>query len=253
MRSPHCSACARCRSPSPIRLQLFEQTRIEPGASTTFGGKSIVYDAESKPTPLFGQRRCLLAVGEDHVDLDTFDACPSVDLAYDPVAGRVIVLRESTDAIAVSGYAPDEISVHDLAGRLGAPRAWVYGALGGLAIAIGALLMALRFRRRAREANQAIETTHDGGGWITAFGAPRFVSDLVTCAPGPVVITAHDATRTPTYRDDGVGKIFKVQPGNRATLRAEAQVRMAAWAYVAIASVVTTSSPLWAARMFGIL
>ncbi len=239
-------------------LRLFEKKKIDPGASAVVGGRSVRYDATPRPAPLLGDRKCTVAVGEERVGVYTFDdTCPSIELAYDPVASRVLVLREPGGPVgivgSVAGCAPDVLGIADFRGRLGAPRAWVFGAVGGLALAMGALAMALRCRRRARRSDDAIEANHAGAGWVTVDGAPRYVPHLATRAPGPVVIVTRDASRAPTYRDDGAAKIFKVVPGNRMTLREEAHARMAAWALVAIASVMTTSAPLWIARMYGIL
>jgi hypothetical protein len=239
-------------------LRLFERQKIDPGASAVVAGRSVLYDATPRPAPLLGDRKCVVAIGEERVGVYTFDdACPSIELAYDPVASHVLVLRDPDNPVgivgSVAGHAPDVLGVADFRGRLGAPRAWVLGAVGGLAFAIGALAMALRFWRRARRLDDAVESNHAGGGWVAIEDAPRFVADLASRAPGPVLLLAHDATRWPTYRDDGAAKIFKAIPRSRAALRAEAHARMAAWALVAIASVATTSAPLWISRLFGIL
>lgn len=239
-------------------MRLFDMASIDPGEKTTVAGKSVVYDATPQSAPLLGDRKCMLAVGESHAAVEAFDSCPTIILAHDPRTNLFLVLRDvSSQPIAIvgadEGRAADVLGVQDFRGRLGAPRAWVFGALGGLAIALLSLVMAMRSLGRARKANEAIETVHTGGGWVTIDGVPRNVSDLASHEPGPVVIVAHDASRSPTYRDDGAAKIFKAVVGNRATLREEAHARVAAWACVAIASVVTTSAPLWVSRLFGIL
>ncbi len=239
-------------------FRLFDRQRVNAGASGTLGSESFVYDATPHPAPLLGDRWCALRVGDQQISVDAsfdLDTCPSIVVARDPRTGLVLVLAEKSDLVATRSAvtpAPDALFVEDFRGRLGAPRGWVFGALGGLVVALGALAMAIR-ARRAREAEGAIEATHTGQGWVTLDGVPRFVAQLATRSPGPVVIATHDATRAPTYRDDGAAKIFKVTPGNLATLRAEARIRAAAWAFVAIASVAATSAPLWAARVFGLL
>jgi hypothetical protein len=62
-------------------------------------------------------------------------------------------------------------------------------------------------------------------------------------AAGPVAIVSRDATRPATYRDDGGAKIFTV-----AT-----RAHVASWAHVAIAAIVLASTPLWIARVYGLL
>jgi hypothetical protein len=240
-------------------FRLFDRQRIDAGGSGALRSERFAYDATPRPAPLLGDRWCALHVGDEPVAVDAVldpDTCPSIVVARDAKTGLVLVLGQDSRLIAaigaISSYAPDVLYVDDFRGRLGAPRGWVLGALGGLVVALGALAMAIRMRR-ARDVEGALETTHTGQGWVTLDGVPRFVAQLATHPAGPVVVAMHDATRAPTYRDDGAAKIFKVIPGNLATLRAEARIRAAAWAFVAIASVAATSAPLWVARVFGLL
>ena len=189
------------------------------------------------------------------------ERCPRLTVAHDPQSDVGLVMATSSPwtarPIAILGheYPNDAVYASDFRGRLGAPRGWVVGGVLGFFLAAIALGAAFRAARRAGRLDRFLEATHGGGGWLTLDGAtsPRHVPALEGSEPGPVLVAPESPSRAATYRDDGSPRLRLVATGTRATVRDALRSRAFAWACVAIATLATTSAPLWAARLRGIL
>ncbi len=145
------------------------------------------------------------------------------------------------------------MTIQDLEGKLGAPRGWVFGAIGGLVLVCVTIYGMFRTRRRASHLlATSIDAEHVGGGWVALASGRRFLPELATTSAGPVLVREHRA-RPPTYRDDGAPKTIELVAATRDSLRAATALQCSAWACVAMAIAVMTSAPLWVARLYGLL
>jgi hypothetical protein len=213
-----------------------------------------------------------LSSGGDHDTDEPIGAsgvtCPRLRLYHDNGANLLVgtdfetpsltwlVVRRSPFALSGStGNTVDraEVTIQDLEGKLGAPRGWVFGAMGGLVLVCVTIYGVFRTRRRASHwLTTSMDAEHLGGGWVALAGGRRFVPEIATTSAGPVLVREHQ-TQAATYRDDGAPKTIVLVAGTRASLRAASALEGSAWACVAIAIVVMTSAPLWVARLYGLL
>jgi hypothetical protein len=267
------------RKPDPDAfLETFDETTLEPDTTLTFGTTTLWYetrlhDADWDDHALVSETTCVVHVssGADQ-DMDepvgaSGVTCPRLRLYHDKGANLLVgtdfekpaltwlVMRRSPFVLSGSMGTVDraEVTIHDLDGKLGAPRGWVFGAMAGLLFALVTIYGLFRTRRRAALLlATSMDAEHMGGGWVALASGRRFVPELATTSAGPVLVEEH-WTRPATYRDDGAPKTILFVAGTRASLRAETSLACSAWACVAIATVVMTSAPLWVARLYGLL
>ena len=227
--------------------KLFATTRLEAGGTAVAGAVTFAYDRHCVATA-----NGVEIVGDPEVMPPLVLDCSPLTVRVDPGADAILVFAKGREPpiamFRMNGQKLEEIRISDFRRRLGVPRGWVFAALASIAVACAAIAMALRARRPIR----GVEGEHEGLGWVRARGAPRFAAELVSHAPGPVVVV-DDATAHPTYRDDGAAKSFTVKPGTLAALREEQRARVETWACVAIASSIMGLVPLWIAHAHGLL
>jgi hypothetical protein len=262
-------ALASLRRPEPdAYLDLFSQhADIEPGGRAVIDKVVVSYATASDGL-------CALTLQHgDSYETKLVDAnastvtCPHLHAYGDAVSSTIIVTRNAAahwrggepqqlvlvDRRGTLDFSGD-IMVDDLRTRLGAPHAWVYASAVGALLTAFAMFAAWRARRRRTTFRLLTDAQHAGEGWVSVDNAaPRFVPELASASPGPVVIHHDVSNPIPTYRDDGATLPLSVVPGTRMSLEATERAKSAAWACVAIAIAVMTSAPLWAARLHGLL
>ena len=251
--------------PDDFAHVLDEIAPIQPGQRIVVGGTTFDYRADARAASyLPGEEMCILhtsdGAGPREAGMTSIDRrCPSLQVFRDrrtgagvvvPVEGRLTVARPLT-VFGTSGR--PVLRVDDLGGELGAPRAWTFGTSVGFVFAAAGLLAAIVTLRRRRAYDAAVETLHSGDGWISLGDAKRHVASLEGAAPGRVVVLEAPRGHHAAYRDDGSPHAISARPGTKAGLRDEIATRALAWSCVAIATVAITVTPLWVARVSGLL
>ncbi|HEY1960502.1 MAG TPA: hypothetical protein VGH28_33055 [Polyangiaceae bacterium] len=235
---------------------IFDETSsLEGGHRLAVGATTLFYAPSSADM-------CSLHISGDSATSDALlgavdGRCPALTVFHDRrsdvglvvpgdarIAARPLAILRTKDHRA-------EIPLAELAGELGAPRGWLFGASVGLVLAAFAIAASIAAARR-RTLDTAVDATHLGDGWVSLDGAKRHVASLAGSPAGPVVVTTR-AARGATYREDGSPLALDARTGTKESLRDEIATRVVAWSCVAIATIAMTSAPLWVARVSGLL
>ncbi len=245
--------------PDAFRALFTRGTTLAPGGTVVLGSRTFTWDTRVTPAAAMGERHCSLHAsdGDERIEVMNGDVCPRLNLLLDPTSDLVLVsIDGNADGVAWFGRGSTygrNLVISDFPDRLGAPRAWVFGGVGGFVIAVFAFTRAIAARRRAKNV-RAIEAAHVGAGWVKVDDAPpRHLPELATHAPGPVVVLDARAVTNASYRDDGAPVELRVALASRESLRAAEYARAIAWSCVAIAAASASSMPLWTSRLFGLL
>jgi hypothetical protein len=172
----------------------------------------------------------------------------------DPVTGIVAGVTANDSSAAASpilsarGDRPySEIGISDFRGRLGAPRAWVWGAVAGLVLGCAALGLAGFIRRRTEAFLATAIDAEQADGWVRMKDRPPvFVASTKAQPPGHVLVQLRRES-TAGYRDAGTAEVERVTPGTREAWQSRSASYAHAWACVALGAALMTSAPLWVA------
>ncbi len=167
------------------------------------------------------------------------------------------LMGESFNIIAVDGATGGVVDVETrrIADSLAPPRGWVIAGVGGLALALLALLLAAVAWGRAhiaRRARAGQMDAHGGVDFDDGLTPQRGISTSST-APGPVLAMAQGRHRPPSYRTAEGPASWRTISGDRASVIERHESQLSAWLNVALSAAWLTAAPLVAASLGGLL
>ncbi|MBW2461654.1 MAG: hypothetical protein JRH11_08405 [Deltaproteobacteria bacterium] len=167
------------------------------------------------------------------------------------------LVGEPFNIIALDGATGDvvDVEIRRIADSLAPPRGWVIAGVGGLTLALLALLLAAVAWGRARIARGARAGRADAYGSI-AFDDGQSPARGMSASPtaeGPVLATARGRHRPPSYRTVEGPASWKAVSGERIAIVQRYESRVNAWLNVALSAAWLTAAPLIAASLGGLI
>ncbi|AKU98533.1 hypothetical protein AKJ09_05197 [Labilithrix luteola] len=221
---------------------------------------------EGPPEPTFAQCDLIGGAG-GAVTLNavgTSAPCPAVRFRTDPILDLVVVESQNVPCLGDTCWSPRSalrrtdwtsvsVTPRIAAHRLSAPTGWRIGGAFGSLIAVVAMVVANRLRKRAARLT-LIGARHLGGGRVelSTTSEPVLVPIAASLPIGPIVLDG-EQRGLPTYRDAGGLRYSSAFAGSLADHRARRTDLAASLTALAFAAAALGATPLVVVRiLFGL-